>query len=231
MTPAQLAFMMASNRATSGGGDPFGGHATLTTSLERYFALDGDGTDETGNSDLTTGSGTPSYSSGAKGGGQAANYAASWYQVCDYKIPAGDWSISAWFYLNTGSASQFFFGNDDNGKKCGASLDASNDLRQSAWYNDASLGQTVSTGSWFHFVQRHDDSGNTVYAHYNGTVKDTFTGVYQSATSTKDIHLGQRNANTPLPGDVRICHFAIWSKLLTTGEIADLYNSGDGLFY
>lgn len=95
-------------------------------------------------------------------------------------------------------------------------------------------GLALSLATWYHAVVTFDSSTGDIKLYINnvlkGTIASSVTGI---ANTSPDFMLGVAdNGGTPawfLDGMLeQVC---IWSKVLTSTEITDLYNSGSGIPY
>jgi prepilin-type N-terminal cleavage/methylation domain-containing protein len=99
------------------------------------------------------------------------------------------------------------------------------DVGQMLWYVD-DIGTvavtTMTAGTWYHFVFVKDGSNHIIYK--NGvSVGTASSAAYYTATGLKFGGAGTNYANTRNVDDVRI-----YSKALSSTEIAALYNIGAG---
>ena len=91
---------------------------------------------------------------------------------------------------------------------------------------------TVASGSWSHIAFVYHASAGQVEFYVNGTSLDSPTGFPTSITSVSsmifgnDGNLGTGNWYLGMVDEV-----GIWSRALTSTEIASLYNGGAGLAY
>ena len=95
----------------------------------------------------------------------------------------------------------------------------------------------ISTGAWYFVVATFDNSvGSKIYINgsQNGTTQTTTTNNVNGTNS--DVYLGAMENSNVYP---YIDHFlngiidevGIWSRALTSDEITQLYNNGNGLAY
>lgn len=138
-----------------------------------------------------------------------------------------DWSISFWLYLDTNQRDRtvnlfgdirFIIAHDDNSQNDG-SLHWYDWSWHDTWYN-------VGNGAWNHYVVTYDYSATTIKIYVDttqrlGNTSTTFT----SGTATNQV------SNPSLCFDGRFDEFGVWSKVLTSSEIAELYNSWAGNQY
>jgi len=89
-----------------------------------------------------------------------------------------------------------------------------------------------STGTWYQIVCQHDAAANQISIRVNDGTPNTAShssGVYSGSNA---LLLGARGTTTPsIHFDGLLSKVRIWKRLLTSGEITSLYNSGNGLDY
>ena len=233
---------------------------TLTTSLLSYWEME-DATDATrldshGSNDLAisntvaqgvgvTTTGGAGYSADATNGEQLGITDASQTGL-DF---TGDFSLSAWVYLDTASTSTTFgifnrylstgnlrgvtiglVANVDGGGTLGA-LEVVWATNGTTTNLGAFRGSTVpATGSWYHIAIVVDVSAESAKIYVNGTtetlsrttVQGTPTSIYDNG---RNIYMF--TSNETATGDGRLDEYAIWpGRLLNVGEIRALYGYG-----
>jgi hypothetical protein len=88
---------------------------------------------------------------------------------------------------------------------------------------------TIAATTWYYVVAWHDSGGNTLNICVNdGTVDSTghSAGVFQG---TATLLLAKSNFVVSFDG--RLDEVGLWHRVLTSGEITQLYNGGAGLAY
>ena len=89
------------------------------------------------------------------------------------------------------------------------------------------LNAVTDIGSWQHFIGTYNQSDNNMTLYKNGVQVDSET--YAGGTFTLDrLVIGGNNATTN-NWNGTIDELGIWDRVLTSGEITDLYNSGSGI--
>lgn len=92
------------------------------------------------------------------------------------------------------------------------------------------LTHSMSTGSWYFIVVTYDASAGDVVVYQNGTILDsetiTATNPYNG---TAPFRIG--NQHTTNYYDGLLDEVSIWSRVLDSTEVSDLYNGGFGLSY
>jgi len=88
----------------------------------------------------------------------------------------------------------------------------------------------LSTGVWYFIYCYHDASGNEIGISVNdGTVDTTATGGIAPGDADGAFQMGARDGSRCI--DASIDEFGFWKKVLSSAEVTDLYNSGDGIPY
>lgn len=201
-----------------------------------HWAFEGNGQDSAGHNDLTTGgAGTMTYAEGKVG--QAMSQTGNSHA---FQLPgiAGldfnqDFTLSVWLYREPS-----IYDNDavfDDGSFYVAKRDAApwnsrmgvyltaSDKRFVQLVDNSPMGQPP-LHTWFHvLVFRH---GNTVGIKVNnaGTATvDVASLHFQSGPMT---YVGQQQYGYPWQG--RLDELCLWNRALTAGEMAALYNDGNG---
>lgn len=89
----------------------------------------------------------------------------------------------------------------------------------------------LSTSTWYHIVITYDASAGQVKLYRNGTLQNTGSSYPSSIyNSTGDVWFFSENGSGG-HFDGLVDEFGIWSRVLTTDEISDLYNSGDAIAF
>lgn len=213
-------------------------HSTLAAKVISHWKLnEASGTRADSNSgthDLTdsgsTGSRTAKIGDGADLAGSTQLYHAD---HADF-TPAGAWAFTGWVLFDTLTASTQYtvLG------KWGAAGQRSYRFARSSgnkWYIGISGDGTAetsksrtddpSTGTWYFFYVYYDGS-NIGISINNDTAQ---TASYSSGTynGTNQFQLGAQNGTLRMDGGLDSVTF--WNTTLTSGELTDLYNSGNGL--
>lgn len=151
-----------------------------------------------------------------------------------------DFSIFGWFLTNTANAYQFIATKNDFGTSNILSYsfgtDNANHLRLTISSNGTvdiekmSTG-TLNTATWYHVGVTYNKTAGTCAFYINGSASGTGSSLPTSINNTNvDFMVGAiKNNGTPsyfVNG--KIDELGIWSKALSTTEITDLYNSGNG---
>jgi hypothetical protein len=199
---------------------------TLTTSLISYYKLD-DATDFFGSNNLTN-NGSVTFVAGHVGNAASFNATNFLNIVSASGLPsgAGAWSINLWLNHNSsesGDRPTVFFGAVGGSGQIGIyRLGTSGDLYLTdPPGTDVDSTKTVSNNTWHMLTATFD--GTTIRT-YVDNVAGATTAPTPNISGTK-IEIGRDGTNmmTGLIDEV-----GIWSKKLSTTEITDLWNSGNG---
>jgi hypothetical protein len=225
----------------------------LSDNLIYYWDLNetsGSRTDEVSSLVLSDNN-TVTYQTGKISNGATFTSANSEYLMNDngYSDSGGDISLSFWIYLTASTA------NDDGIYTIKSAASNANSITAVmaniagtnilfAFWNSAGNDYSrvyitaPSTGSWHHVVVVMDvsqaASGFTIYVD-GSAVSDTHYNTNSSthgAITGGDVTLGaQGNGQAGTFFDGGLDEFGIWNRLLTSDEVSQLYNSGNGLAY
>jgi len=219
----------------------------LDTNLIAYWKLDessGNASDSTANGKTLTNTGTVTYTTGKIN--NAGNFSGSSQYLTRaseaYFQITGALSISLWVNADTLSADRQLVSKNDNnisnsefgiiyrstGKFAFFSANASN-------YYYLSTNSTYSATNWYHVVvtRAGSSSGSAVLIYVNGSsVATTVDSTDPSfvGTSSYPLNIGSQNNNNSA-FDGKIDEVGIWTRELTSAEVTQLYNSGNGLSY
>jgi hypothetical protein len=98
----------------------------------------------------------------------------------------------------------------------------------SSQVSEISTGNVVSAGNWYHIVCTYNSSTNALKIYVNNGAPTTGTNS-RSFSYAGSSYIGRRADAHYFNGRIDEC--AIWNKELTSTEVSELYNSGDGLTY
>lgn len=126
-------------------------------------------------------------------------------------------SISFWYKWTTPATSVVFFANTTPDNSFQTAAGATTWL---IWDNTSnrSFATTAKTNVWTHIVLTWTGSGYSLYE--NGVFKETVT--------SNQISFDKIGRSGGSPTTAQIDEFALWSRVLTAGEIELLYNRGFG---
>lgn len=229
-------------------------HSTLPTGLVSYWELEeasGTRVDSAASNDLTENNsvGTETGKQGEAAFLDSAN--SEWLSITDASqsgldTGSSDVSISVWINLDSWDVgiSPFFSKNYYTNGRRGTSWEihgtasANTQFRfyisttGSNAYSLVVTDTSVGLNDWYHIVMTYDASAGAVEVFVNGSSVGTASNA--SATSIYDNgepwEMG-RNSQFSRDIDGALDEFGIWTKILSSGEIADLYNSGAGIPY
>ena len=232
----------------------------LTTSLNAYYKFDessGNASDSVGSNTLTN-NGTATYSAGKINNGTAlARASTQYFSIADTSAfdLSGDFSVSCWLKVATAptSGQQFvIMGKDANGADNTRSYDLnyanSGGTKRfelaifptgysypSYWAG--AFNYDLGTATWVYVtVVVTIANGNSTKAelYINGTSQGNFTlfdgtGATSVQNSTSAFQIGYESFQGAFDG--MIDEFGLWSRVLTSTEVTQLYNGGAGLAY
>jgi len=229
---------------TIAGGDvTVGGGSDLTSGLLAYLKMDdssGNATDSAGtgvigvNTDVT-------YTAGKVNNCAVFNGSSAFLSIEDGagSIPLqAEGTVSMWMNMNSLGDQIFLFNRRNDGTTMNGAfqLQFNGDGRigmlvmyNEAWaVNTNSGSNVVTTGSWFHFLWKWGSFGHIIKI--NGTEFINTASTASVFTDEQNFLIGAyRSLNTPIFFmDGKIDALAVWSRSLTSGEEATLYNSGNG---
>jgi len=235
-----------------------GGESTLLTGLSGYWKLDEtSGTTVTDAIGTQNGTRTAGVGVGTTGILGYANTFNSYDDIITLPYntnisPKGDaFSISIWFKIDslpseTGRDMHLFRQGNTASPYISHSISIDRDdyspynriyatSRNSSGtdYSVLSSG-AVSIDTWYNLVFVNSGDGHTLQLYLNGSdvsaSADTFTGTVFEGLSTTNF--GNAYPGAPNSFTVgTIDSFGIWSRALTSGEVTQLYNSGNGRTY
>lgn len=230
-------------------------HSTLTTNLVSYWELEeasGTRVDSHGANDLSeSGTGGVGQVSGAQG--NAADFEAGdsdYLSITDASQSGldltGDVSVSFWITPESQPAtnSQYSIVSKYNSATANRSYDfAYRDVSSTKYFrfvstttgstnfNILDVAYTMSNATTYHVVMTFDASAATMELWVNGSSQGTATGSFTSIyNGSSDFRISGLGNSTSFFDGV-LDEVGIWSKVLTSSEISDLYNSGTPLEY
>lgn len=228
-------------------GGPFGNHSSLAENLVSYWKLS-DVNDAHGSNNLTN-SGSTTFTTGKSGDAASFSSASSQYlYITDANQSGlditGSLSISAWI-KHVSNKQQVI-------SKYKSQADPLVTQKSYAiqWFSDQKIYFTLSSNgstdryftssntytntSNFHHIVVVFSAGSSMTVYFDGSsISGSVTGGVPSSiyNSTADFQIGRIFANTQQYADGLIDEVGIWSKVLTSTEVGNLYASGSGLFY
>ena len=231
-------------------------HSTLPTSLISYWELEeasGTRVDSHGSNDLSDNN-TVGQMTGKQGDAADFEKANSEYlSISDASQSgldiSGDFSIALWYkpestpsgannnlvakWRNSGASQRAYaLAHRESG---GESLAIA--VSNNGSSNDFKVySQTLTNGTWYHIVATYDASASQYRMYVDGSEHGSSpqTGSITSVhNSTDDFAIGADNVAAGAFNhiDGAIDEVGIWSKVLTSSEVSDLYSSGTGIPY
>lgn len=219
----------------------------LTSGLLAYWKLDdASGTsaaDATGNGHTGTLLNSAGWGTGKINGCLAINAGGTLNQSVDVAAIAsgsfsGSASVSAWGNqsASNGWAKIFSWLDDDSTAATGISLYANdlNKMRAFAQGKSAVDPNTITNSSWIHWVATYD--GTTVTLYRNGSSVASTGGGSSMTVPTHKMGIGNCGSNSLNYSTVEgfkgsVDEVGLWNRALSSGEVSQLYNSGNGLAY
>ena len=211
----------------------------LTDNLTYYWKLDensGNATDSIGSKTLTN-NGTTTYATGKINNGAVFNGTSQWLSIADeaglrYSSTQA-FSISFWFKLDDTTGVQTIISKWDN--------DATKDQEYVIYMNGTTLefvvnGDTAKTvkisslsaDTWYHCVATAA-TNKVLNLYINAGTPATKTSTNGFLTNYSEFRVGQNTGTNYFDGIIDEIGF--WNRVLTSDEVSELYNSGNGLQY
>jgi hypothetical protein len=235
--------------------DDVGNSTDLATSLQGYWALEeasGTRTDETANGNDLTDNNTVGQGTGVLDNCADFESGNSEYlSITDASQTGlditGSFSVSVWLKLESqpsngfygiiakhsggGSNRAYAMSYRDNGGTKSIYLDLSDNGTGSSAY-EITISAGLPTGSWAHVVLTYTSGTGAMELFVDAVSEGTNTHSITSIANRSDpFVLGALESASTAYFDGLMDEVAIWSKVLTQGEIFDLYNGGDALPY
>lgn len=222
----------------------------LTDNMTSYYKLD-DLTDSHGSNTLTNVN-TVTFVSGKSGLGNAAtggdpNSTKHLYHG-DTNSPVGislsqmqtAWSMSAWIKEDSrdvAGANAVSIQCANGTQRTTMQLRSINGVLNFVIYDGASnlyaTSQTLTDDTWYHVVWGYNGSNMLVYVNASNVLTQS-----RSISQANDAHSGamailanRENGNAGTYWSGLVDELGVWTRFISTDEITELYNSGDGLQY
>jgi hypothetical protein len=219
-----------------------GGAASLLTGVIAFWKLEeasGTRVDEVGSNDLTDNN-TVTQTTGKIG--NAAQFTAANSETLSIADNADlsfantdDFTFSCWVYLDsTGGSQQLITKRTSNLTGTNLEYMLRTDAGVPTFYYGYGAGSfdsvasstTLSTSTWYFILFWHDQTANTINVSVDNGSPNTATKLGTIADQGNTFYLGGTTSEF-LNG--RLDAVGLWGRLLTSGEKAALYNSGNGL--
>ena len=208
---------------------------SLLTNIERYYKLDGNGTESVSaqngvdtNSNLVWVSGKINQGVDFTGGNTSRELVAPGLDLVT------DLTISFWVYVKGSS----FYGPVVCNMVGGGGATTNYNVMQVGQNiqlfgkNDSTYGSgtgTLSLNTWYHVVITRTTGGTATY-YVNGSSVNSGSGQVPFSTPTASLRIGHRQDHYNVFDGI-IDELGIWSRVLSGTEITDLYNAGAGFTY
>jgi hypothetical protein len=190
-----------------------------TSGLLAFWKLD-NVNDSSGNGNTLTNNNSVTFSSGKIG--NSATVSPNVYLSVNTVVPSGsDFSVSSWFNESSHGNNAAFVAAENAGGKWWFWTDGTNVYFTPTDYS-TTLGGVYSLNTWTHAVA--SISSGTLSLYVNGVLIGT-TG--WSASNSSQVRIGLDISNQAFTGKVDAV--GIWDRALTSGEVAQLYNNGNGV--
>jgi len=217
----------------------------LTTNLVSYWKLDessGNAADSVGGNTLTNTNSVPFVSGKINNGADLEAGSSQFFTITD-AAQSGldldtDFSFSGWVKFESMPASggeMVLMGKRAGGN--GYTLSLYNNAGAFSWTATIQAGSVEmsttapSTGVFHHIVYTYVKSTGAIKVYVDGVLNTSGTGGTTLAGSTSDFFLGVEAGGTVCFMDGVMDEVGIWSRVLTSSEVQELYNSNSGLAY
>lgn len=221
---------------------------TLTTSLRAWYNLESDGTDEYTNGYNMTVVGSPTFGTGKIGNAVSCTAGKYLDIASNWGIDGGACSLSFFVRITTAPGSNVFYPlvtqwSDEGG--------GGTNVNYSVYYKDVAgvkkvvfdrtknsvaaqeliINTTLTTNTWYHLVMTYDTTNIEGYidAASQGTLaasgNGTGSNVSHCVIGTEYNNIGGQEAEA----DIDLV--GVWSKALSSTEVSDLRNGGNGNAY
>jgi hypothetical protein len=218
----------------------------LIDNLVSYWSLE-DATDAHGARDLTN-NGTVTFVTGKVANAGDFESTSSQYlshaDHADLRMGDIDFSIACWVYFESKTAFRTFVSKCSNAVNKREYLLDFDSGAERIRFSVSSAGTSFTTrqastlgtpviNTWYFVVARHDATNNTISICVNDGTVDSVAHSGGAFTSDIEFRIGAAVAvgGTPNYHDGLIDEVGIWKRLLTSAEITELYNSGNGRDY
>ena len=212
----------------------------LTDGLKAYYKLDSNANDSLGNYN-----GTASNVSWVAGKiGQAGSFNGSNSRIILPNSAKGGNSLTICLWVKFSSLSSNICLYSESGYAyisidilTSGKLRFNNKTSATSLSNFESSSGLFSTGSWYHLIYSYNSSTGYLEGYINNTkVINQYRGgsqSYYTETNSNAIGAYVHSNGTSYAANMNglIDEVGIWDRALSAGEVAELYNNGDGLTY
>jgi hypothetical protein len=210
---------------------------TLTTNLVSYYKLE-DVNDFFSSNNLTN-NGSVGFGSGKVNNAAILNNPPSKYfsKSSPAGVPTGnhDLSISGWVYhlanQSSGIPGFLTFGTESNYQMAGFGFGApgANGLYWLGYNNDANTTWNYSTGVWYMVTATYTAATKTVQFYVNGAAQGSGLVLPNTPNfGSVFLEIGAQRPGNIVGLNAYVDEIGLWSKVLSSTEISDLYNGGAG---
>jgi len=215
----------------------------LTDNLVAYYKFDDNAANttvddaHTTNVDATSASNTSTISSATAKIGTSFDFTGNdestgpdWIDLNDGLFTDADSTISFWIKTPSafGTINQYPF-YIHTPFKMAVWVSSTGVLTGTMGSDTSNTGSTLSTNTWYHIIMTRDQSAETGIIYLNNSSDITFSSTGTGNCSA--ISLGGWNQGGGNFWTGYIDEVGIWSRIITSDERAELYNSGNGLTY
>lgn len=218
----------------------------LDTNLVAYWKYDessGNASDSTGNGSTLTNNGSIPYVSGKiNNGADLENSGNDYFSVADNSFVSvtGDFSFSFWanFEGFTGSMSMAKWNDADNSQNSYQFKASQTELRlgvrnSSDTQTSVSVAASLSTSTWYYFIVTYNSSSGATKFYQDGsqlgTTQTSATGGPKDTATS--LVVGRDAVDGTNYYDGIVDEMGMWSRELSSSEVTELYNGGNGLAY
>lgn len=204
---------------------------TLLNGLQRYYKLEGNGVDSFGGQNAVFSN--PTYVTGKIG--QAARIAGDTSKsiVAPGLNLMTAISISMWVYWTGSNTYAMVVGNMDGAGGTDinyAILTSGTGMTFYGTGNAASASTAAMTSNVWHHVVATRTLAGVAQFWVDGVAASAVSGPAPYSVPAADFRIGHREDNyASFPGDMD--EVGVWNRVLTSGEIAELYNGGAGISF
>tara|TARA_R110000824_G_scaffold401771_1_gene615630 strand:- start:319167 stop:321047 length:1881 start_codon:yes stop_codon:yes gene_type:complete len=221
---------------------PLFAHAALTDGLVSFWSLNeasGTRADSIGSNNVSVVGNAISSTTGKTGtAAQFQSGTTGYLSVANnssFNTGGGDFSLSAWVYLDNRTGTQVFV------SKYSASgyalyyepVDSAFLFSTYASGSDGITKGTAlgnpSTGTWYHLTGVHDSVARTNTLRINDQYQNVITAVTNQPDTSGPFTIGAFGSGGAFVANARVDAVGFWNRKLTSGEITQLYASGSGI--
>lgn len=232
-----MVFASPVGRISSGNSTSYTASVIATSSIVGYYKLDessGNPSDSSSNAKTLTNTGTVAYTPGKINNSAVFNSSNKRLGRTTDNMGYTTTSSNTWsFWVNPTTLSGYMF---DNYTQSGGQRRAIVYIDGSAskfrtWLSgtdNAAVGPTIATGNWYHVALVNSAGTYTLYV--NGVSYGT-QGSGTSGGALDQFAFGAASDSWGANANAKFDEVSVWSRALSSGEIANLYNSAQGIQY